>query len=49
LKDVESQFGRSELRVLDMSGIERVKGESESISLRYAQRIKLPEKSREHY
>jgi hypothetical protein len=39
MRDFESQFGRSELRVLDMSGVERVRGESESISLRYSQLI----------
>ncbi|SKC99120.1 HNH endonuclease [Burkholderia sp. CF099] len=42
LKEVESQFGRSELRVLDMSGVDRVKGEFERISLKYEQRVELP-------
>jgi HNH endonuclease len=41
LTELESQFGRSELRVLDMSGVERVKNESEPVSLRYAERIEL--------
>ncbi|AMP13289.1 HNH endonuclease [Collimonas pratensis] len=39
MKDFESQFGRSELRVLDMSGVERVRDESEPISLQYSQQI----------
>jgi hypothetical protein len=45
LKDVEARFGRSELRVLDMSGVERVKGESERIPLKYEQRVELPANS----
>lgn len=43
LKDVEFRFGGSELCVLDMSGVERVKGESEPISLKYEQRVEPPE------
>lgn len=41
LTELESQYGRSELRVVDMSGIERVRNEVEPVLLQYAQRIEL--------
>lgn len=43
LKKIDSEFGKSTFLILDMSGVERVKGESETMSFRYAERIEISE------
>ncbi|EKS70226.1 MULTISPECIES: HNH endonuclease [unclassified Caballeronia] len=41
LAEVEAKFGRSEVRTVDLSGVERVKGEIETIPFKYEQRVEL--------